>query len=47
MNPFGVKRPWGAKVVIMKQLIMAEGDCMLQFLKKIKAFTKLVPEPVH
>ena len=40
-------RPWGANEAIQEQVIVAEKDCMLQFLKKLKSYTKLVPETAH
>ena len=32
---------------ILKQAKMAGQDCVLQFLKKLKLHTKLLPETVH
>ena len=40
-------RPWGANEAIQEQVIVAEKDCMLQFLKKLKSYTKLVLETTH
>ena len=47
MYPSGVKRPLGAKEATMEQVIVAEYDCMLQFLKKRRLYTVLVRETVY
>ena len=41
MYPFGVKRPLGVKEATLEQVIVAEEDCMLQFLKKLRINTDL------
>ena len=46
MNPFGVKKPWGANEAILGQVIITEYDCKLQFFKKLK-YSETVPETVH
>ena len=43
MNPLKLKDQWG----ILKQKKMAGSDCVVQFLKKLKLHTRLVPETVH
>ena len=47
MYPFGVKRPLGVKEATMEQVIGAESDCMLQFLRlRLSLYTESVRETV-
>ena len=46
LNSFGVGRSWGGNETILEQVIVVEHDYMLQFLKKIKLYTELVPKTV-
>ena len=46
MYPFVVKRPWGSKAVTKEDVIVAEQNFKLEFLRKLKLYTELVPETV-